>query len=512
VCGEHRLTYRELEARANRAAHVLAAMGVGPGDHVGIYQYNGTEYVECMLGVLKLRAVPININYRYVDDELRYLFDNADLVACAYHEEFAERLRRVAPDLPALCIETDYEDALAASPASRNFAPRSDDDLFIIYTGGTTGFPKGVMWRHEDFFVAALGAGNPQGPPVTTLEGMAEQARTRGALVMFAIGPLMHGAGTLGTLIALNWGSTAVLVRKFDAHEVWRTVERERVNSMSIVGDAMARPLADALDHASHDLSSLFVISSAGAIFSEAVKEALRSRLPSVMLLDSFGATETGFQGMGTAESSPDKGLRFTMLEGAAVIDEDGCIAPPGVVGRLARRGHIPLGYYKDPEKTAQTFVEIDGVRWVVLGDMARAEPDGTISVLGRGAVCINSGGEKIFPEEVEAALKSHPDVFDAVVIGVPDERWMERVAAVVQPRPGARPTLGELDAHCRARIARYKVPRELVLVDEIVRSPVGKPDYPWARAVAMQGDVGGQSGGAAPRPRSDERREERRC
>jgi acyl-CoA synthetase (AMP-forming)/AMP-acid ligase II len=215
---------------------------------------------------------------------------------------------------------------------------------------------------------------------------------------------------------------------------------------------------------------------------------------------------------MGTAESSPDKGLRFTMLEGAAVIDEDGCIAPPGVVGRLARRGHIPLGYYKDPEKTAQTFVEIDGVRWVVLGDMARAEPDGTISVLGRGAVCINSGGEKIFPEEVEAALKSHPDVFDAVVIGVPDERWMERVAAVVQPRPGARPTLGELDAHCRARIARYKVPRELVLVDEIVRSPVGKPDYPWARAVAMQGDVGGQSGGAAPRPRSDERREERRC
>jgi acyl-CoA synthetase (AMP-forming)/AMP-acid ligase II len=536
VCGERRLTYAQLEERANRLAHYLLANGVGEGDHIGLYLYNCIEYMEASLAAFKVRAVPININYRYVEEELRYLFDNADLVALVHHREFAPRIGTVAGELPRLrtflavddgssvdCSaigSVDYEEALTPSSPERDFAPRSADDLYILYTGGTTGMPKGVMWRHEDLFFAALMGGNPYGAPPERPEQVSENAKAGQVITSLPAAPLMHGAAQWAALIYLYSGGKLVLApgKRFDPHRIWQLVGEERVNSVSIVGDAMARPLAEALEKpgASYDTSSLFVIGSGGATYSEGVKAQLRAKLPNVLLMDRFGGSEGGNQGQGVDQSPGAAGPRFQADETTAVLGEDMRPLPPGsgVVGMLARRGHIPLGYYKDPEKTAKTFIEVDGVRWVVAGDMAMVEADGTITLLGRGSNCINSGGEKNFPEEVEAALRSHPTVFDAIVVGAPDERWGERVAAVVQPRPGSAPTLEELDAHCRTKIAGYKVPREVHLVDEIQRQPSGKPDYKWAKAIAAGSGAAAASrtdGDRAQRPKASGRRKAKR-
>jgi acyl-CoA synthetase (AMP-forming)/AMP-acid ligase II len=503
VCGDRRLSYAVLEARANRLAHHLESVGVGPGDHVGLQLYNCTEYVEAMIACFKVRAVPININYRYVEDELVYLFNDADLVALLVDTEFVDRVDAVRDRTPTLrhviTVGTgrradgavDYDEALAAQPDGRGFAPRSPDDLYVIYTGGTTGMPKGVMWRQEDLFFAGMGGADPVGTPVSTPEEVAERLATRGVLNMFPVAPLMHGAAQLATWIGFLQGAKVMLVRKFDPVDVVRTASSERANSLSIVGDAMARPLAEALEGpmAGTDLSSVFAISSAGAILSKAVREKLQSLLPKVMLLDNFGASETGFQGTATAASSPDKGLKFTVNQRSAVLGDDLKPIQPGSgdIGRVAQRGHVPLGYYKDEAKTAASFVTIDGERWVLLGDMATVEADGSIAVLGRGSVCINTGGEKVYPEEVEAVLKAHPAVYDAVVTGVPDERFGQRVAALVQLRPQAEAAETELVAHCRAHVAGYKAPRSVVVVPEIRRSPSGKADYPWAARVARE-------------------------
>ncbi len=510
VCGDRRLTYAELEARANRLANGLRARGIGAGDHVGLQLYNSTNYVEGMLAALKIRAVPININFRYVEGELRYLYDDADLVALVFHREFGPRVAKVAPEVRSLRVvihvedgsggdlggleSTAYDALLESASPSRDFEGRSDDDLFVIYTGGTTGMPKGVMWRHEDLFFAGLGGGNPGGEPVKSPDEVAANALERAPVGQMAVPPLIHGAAQLGTLIAFFWGNKAILVPRFDPHHVWRVAQEEKAVTMSIVGDAIARPLAEALAEpgTSYDLSSLAVLSSAGAVFSEAVKEQLRPHLPNVYLMDNFGASETGFQGTGVAGSGSGtrSGPRFAMNDRTAVLDDDLKPVEPGsgVVGRVAQKGHVPLGYYKDRGGTGNRFLEIDGVRWVLLGDQATVDADGSITFLGRGSVCINSGGEKIFPEEVEAAIKSHPDVFDAVVVGVPDPRWGQRVTAVVQPRSGTKLTHASLDAHCRTRVAGYKVPRELHLVERMERSPSGKADYPWAKRLAESG------------------------
>jgi acyl-CoA synthetase (AMP-forming)/AMP-acid ligase II len=490
VVGGVRLTSAQLDARSNQLAHHLSSLGVSVGDHVGLQLLNGVEYLEGILAALKIRAVPINVNYRYVADELRYLYDNAELVALLVNREFADRVDPARSDRlrHVMVVEDDYEAALAAQPTDRIDIERSPDDLYIIYTGGTTGMPKGVMWRQEDLFFAGLGGGNPQGEPVEKADEVAPNAVARGVMTMFPAPPLMHGAAQLGCLISFNWGQKIVLMPKYSGPAALELIEREKVNTVSLVGDAMARPLAEALDGA-RDLSSWIAMSSAGAILSDAVKEQFREHLPNLIILDSFGATETGFQGSAAAGSSPEAGLRFAMNNETMVVDDDlNPVAPgSGVVGKVARCGHVPLGYFNDPAKTAATFFERDGVRWVVPGDMAEVEADGTIRVYGRGSVSINSGGEKIFPEEVEAALKSHPAVFDAVVVGVPDDTWGQAVAAVVQVRDGHdAPALDVLDAHCRERIAGYKVPRRLAVVDEMVRSPAGKADYGWAREVAI--------------------------
>lgn len=507
VCGDRRFTFRELDERATRLAHHLAADGVKAGDHVGLCLYNGPAYVEGTFAAYKLRAVPINVNYRYVEAELSYLFDNADLAALIHGREFVPRIAHVRPGCPKLhtlvAVEdgthedlvglraTEYEAALAAASPARDFPPRSEDDLYILYTGGTTGMPKGVMWTQKDFFLSTVGPLLALGGPLPeSPEAVVDLASSGGGNVSFPIAPLMHGAALWVAMMTVLAGNTLVLSsqRKLDPHEVWSTVEREKVVGMSIVGDAMARPLIEALDEpgASYDLSGLFVIGSGGALLSPAVKAKMAERLPDVLVSDIIGASETGYQG--TFASADDQGRpRFVMGEHTTVLDDDGHPLEPGsgVVGRLARGGYLPIGYYKDPEKTASVFVEAGGKRWVLPGDMAMVDADGSIVLLGRGSVSINSGGEKIFPEEVESALKSHPDVFDVVVVGVPDERWGERVAAVVKARPGAAPTVEDLAAHAREHIAAYKVPREVHLVDEVVRSPSGKADYRWAKATA---------------------------
>jgi 3-oxocholest-4-en-26-oate---CoA ligase len=514
VCGDRRLTYAALEERANRLAHHFLGIGVQPGDHVGVQLYNCTEYVETMIACFKVRAVPVNVNYRYVEEELLYLFNDADLVALVHDTEFTPRIRAVSPEAPMLRAfvtvgageapdgAVRYDDAIAAQDSVRKFGPRSPDDLYIIYTGGTTGMPKGVMWRQEDLFFAGMGGGEPIGTPVSRPEEVAERAVNRGELVMFPVAPLMHGAAQLGTWIGFMQASKVVLVRKFDAVDVIQTAKREGANSLSIVGDAMARPLAEALagPMKGTELPSVFAISSAGAIFSQAVRDRLQELLPNVILMDNFGASETGFQGTGKPGSSPDAGLKFTVNSRTTVLDDDMSPIEPGsgTIGRVAQRGHVPLGYYKDEKKTKESFVTIDGERWVLLGDAATIEADGTIAVLGRHAVCINTGGEKVYPEEVEAALKAHPAVYDAVVTGVPDDRFGQRVTALVQIRPDhAAPSQEDLAEHCRTRVASYKVPRLVFVVPEIRRSPSGKADYPWASKVASDSMAAATTSGA---------------
>jgi 3-oxocholest-4-en-26-oate---CoA ligase len=502
LAGHRRLTYAALEARANRLAHALAARGVGAGDHVGLYLYNCAEFIETVLAAFKLRAVPININYRYVEGELSFLLKNADCVALVHSHELAARVRAVASEVPTLRLivsvggnpgaadgtAVDYEELLAQGSPARSFGPRSSDDLYIIYTGGTTGLPRGVMWRHGDVFYAGLQGGNPGGEPLATAAELAPQVLAReGPMVLLPAAPFIHGTAQWAAWIGFFSGGTVVIApgHHYDAALTARLIASERVNTLILVGDAMARPLADALAGPdAPDTSSLMVISSSGAILSDAVKAQLQERLPHTMILNNFGATETGHQGTAFSEGRPT----FYMDESNTVLDDDLRPVKPGsgVTGKLARRGRLPVGYYNDPEKTAATFLTLDGARWVVPGDLATVEEDGQITVFGRGAVCINSGGEKIFVEEVESVLKAHAAVEDAVVVGVPDDRWGQRVVAVVSPRAGALVTLGLLDAHCRARLAGYKVPRQLHVVAQLVRQPSGKPDYRWARDVAL--------------------------
>ena len=515
ACGDAEIHYRELEARSNQLAHYLAAAGVGPADHVGIYGRNSIELIEAILACYKLRAIPVNVNYRYVETELRYLFTEAELVALVHDRQFGDKVSALLPDYPgiraALAIEdgsgvglgasADFAGAIAGQSADRDFAERSPDDIYMLYTGGTTGYPKGVLWRHEDVW-RTLGGGID----FTTGERLPdewEQIRRGTAgpagMVRLTTAPLIHGSAQWGTLPGLFGGDTVVFVPQFDPHAVWRAVQRHRANVLMITGDAMARPLIEAYQQEDYDVSSLLAISSNAALFSPSVKEQYLTLLPNVVITDAIGASETGFTGLGYVSAGNKKAEGPTVTRGPStiVIDENDMPVGPGGIGRIARGGHIPLGYYKDPVKTAALFAEVDGVRYAVPGDYARVEEDGTITLLGRGNTCVNTGGEKVYPEEVEGALKSFGSVFDALVIGVPDERLGQRVAALVQPRDGYSIDLTALEAHLRTQIAGYKVPRSVWLVEQISRTPAGKADYRWARRYAEDQLAADQDRGA---------------
>jgi acyl-CoA synthetase (AMP-forming)/AMP-acid ligase II len=501
VCGARRLTHGALDERASRLANALSARGIGPGDTVGLQLANGPEYVEGMLAAFKLRAIPVNINYRYVERELRYLYEDSGIVALVAHRGFGDRVAQ-SLDIPlrALLVVEDgtdtaipsaaepYEDVLAAAKPERPAVDgRSGDDLYLIYTGGTTGMPKGVVWRHEDIFKSAMGGGDltQGGDYVSGPQALAERLPENG-IVALAAPPLMHAAAHWLTFHQLFTGGTVILMPggRFDPPEIWQTIAREKVFNVVLVGDAMVKPLLDELARGTYDTDALWVVASSGAPLSQHTKDRLAELLPGRMLVDSLGSSETGVLGAKGGQG----GATFQLNEHTAILDADGRKLSPGDgrVGRVARRGHVPLRYHNDPEKSAATFVEVDGVRWALTGDEALLESDGTVKMLGRGSQCINTGGEKVYPEEVEEPIKAHPDVEDALVVGVPDERWGERVVAVVQAVAGSTLELATLQEHTRASVAGYKVPRDLVLVDRIVRSPAGKADYRWAKQAAV--------------------------
>jgi 3-oxocholest-4-en-26-oate---CoA ligase len=497
-CGGAQRTYAQLEERANRLAHWFIDQGVAPGQHVGLYLSNCLEYVEATLAAYKVRAVPINVNYRYVAEELRYLFTDADLVGVIYQPEYAERLAEVSPDAPllrwSLAVGQEYEDALATSSPVRGFEARSGDDHYVLYTGGTTGMPKGVLWRHEDAFFACMGGGDTTRPEITSVRELAERIAPE-QTTFLALAPLMHAAGGWTVMINLLGGNRAVLwPGPLVPAEVWRTIERESVTATSAVGDAVLRPLLDAWDSFEQKphLGSLRMFSSGGAPLSPAVRERFLATFPTLPLSDGYGSSETGIQAgrvfVGPTGDGPEP--QFIARQAVVMDEETREPVPPGstTVGRVARTGRIPLGYYNDPEKSAATFVEWDGRRWSLTGDMGTVAADGTISLLGRGSICINTGGEKVYPEEVEAVLRRSDAVYDVLVVGAPDERWGQRVVAMVEPTPGTEPTEDDLRDLCRKYLAGFKVPKAVVFVEHIVRSPSGKADYRWAAEVAAGG------------------------
>ncbi len=524
--GDRVVTYAELEAEANRLAHYLSGQGVKAGDHVAIYAKNSVEHVVAVLAIVKIRAVNINVNYRYVEGELNYLFDNADVVALIHERTYAPLVAACAPKHEKLqtivvlpdALEPDdesdvssyggvlYADAVAGQSAERDFEPRSADDLHIIYTGGTTGFPKGVMWRHEDFW-RVLGGGIDfySGEPLGEFD-QSEQAKQDGRMTTFPLSPLMHGGAQAGLLMHLFAGHLTIVEPKFDPRRTWEIIEADKVQLIFMTGDAMARPLIEEYERKAatgtpYDGSSLFAISSSAAIFSPPVKKRWMEAFPDAIFTDSVGASETGFQGMGmTDKDAPvsTDGPVVGLGPSSVVLDDDNrpldLATNVGVVGRLGRGGSVPVGYYKDPEKSAKTFLEIDGERYSVPGDFARIEEGNRVTLLGRGSNCVNTGGEKVYPEEVEMAIKGHPGVYDCLVVGIPDEKYGQSVAAVVQPREGQTVELDDLREFLRAHLSGYKLPRSLTLVPEIPRNATGKAQYPRAKEMILAGAGEGAS------------------
>lgn len=512
VCGDYRATFAELDKRSNQMAHYLQSQGIGAGDHVGLYMYNSGEYLEAMFACFKIRAVPINVNYRYVGEELTYIFENANMVACVHGREFIPTIAEIRGSVPAMktfvCLEdgfdhdlailgsVDYEEARKSQSDARDFEQRSDDDLFILYTGGTTGYPKGVMWPHKNVFFAAMSgggafSGNPCVEPGDIVDRMAPNP-----MGGIALAPLMHGASWWYATLMLLAGNKVVLNhnRSLKGEEVWAIVEKEKLNIVQIVGDAMAIPLLDALDQNPDkwDLSSVFNVGSGGAVFSEAKQNAFKEKFPNCFITNAFGSSESGQMGADNGQKKEGAGLgEVTKSEFMDVIVTEGEGAPrhakPGETGIFSRSGYIPRGYYNDEKKTAETFIPVDGKTWLLTGDAAKLSEDGSsMTIFGRGSNCINSGGEKIFPEEVEQALKAHPDVYDALVVATPHERWGSQVTAVVSVREGREVNLENIQEEARKHISGYKVPRELHVADEIGRLPNGKPDYKWAKDYAL--------------------------
>lgn len=516
-----RLTYAELDARASGIAHLLVERGLGchterdalaghesGQDHLGIYLHNGNEYLEAMVGSYRARVAPFNVNYRYVEEELVYLLTDARTRALVYHAEFAPRLAAIRDRLPDLELlvqvaddsgndllpgALDYE-AVVGTPAPASGMPEPDgDDLYVLYTGGTTGMPKGVLWRNDDIYVTSMG-GTPFGTnePFASYDAIAEAARAAGGTTrLLMIPPFMHGAAQWSTFHTITGGGAIVLpdeVRHLDPADAIAVAAREKVVSIPVVGDAVALPLIEEVERGDHDLSGLAAFNNGGAPLTPGVRDRILAALPHVLVMDAAGASETGLQMSSLSLKGMEAGTAtFTPVPSTTVVDDlfSRVLEPGEGEGWLAQRGRVPLGYLGDAEKTARTFPVIDGVRFSIPGDRAVMSAEGQIVLLGRDGVTINSGGEKIFVEEVERALAAHPAVRDVVVVGRPSERWGSEAVAVVQLEDGAEATDADLLAEAERHIARYKVPKAIVRVASVQRSPSGKADYRWAKVQA---------------------------
>jgi fatty-acyl-CoA synthase len=513
VQGDRVVSWGRFDARADALAARFIDAGLTPEAKVAAYLFNAPEYLETYFAAFKAGVAPINTNYRYGGDELFYLFDNADAEAVVFHSQFADTLEPLRARLPKVKLwiavaepghpvpawAEDYEAVVAKVPAQRPVkAPwgRSPDHLLLLYTGGTTGMPKGVMWRQDDLF-NVIGAGGHATMGVLPLESLADIAKRRGAFeppTTLVCCPLMHGTGQFSAFITLNIGGTVALLpsRQFNAMELWDEAVRLKADNIVIVGLAFSTPMLEALEAnpTRWDLSHVKSMSSSGSMWSQENKRGLLSFAKNAMIMDSFGSSEA--VGLGASASAPGAEAAtaaFMLGPNCGVFTEEGRRVEPGSGerGLVAVSGFLPVGYYKDPEKSAKTFRTMEGQRWSVPGDWAEVNADGTLKLLGRGSQCINTGGEKVFPEEVEEALKTHPSIRDAVVVGVPDARFGERICAVVEPDPAApAPTLEEMSGHVKTRLAAYKAPRELVVVESIGRAPNGKVDYKASRERAL--------------------------
>lgn len=521
VQGNRRYTYAQIVARSNRLAAYLHSRGLGAKversslaghevgqDLLGIYAYNGPEYVEAMIGSWRARVAPFNVNYRYVKNELEYLLNDSGATALIYHASFAPRVADVKTKLPHLRVliqiadesgndlvhgAVDYESIVKSGTPVLPPNEPSPDDLYVLYTGGTTGMPKGVLWRQHDIFMTSFGGRNMYTGEVTgSYDEIAKRVAENPGTKLFTLPPLMHGAAQWSVMTALTTGQTVVFAEnpsRFDADEVVRIVEREKVMTVQVVGDAMARPIADAIERGTADVSSLAVVANGGALLTPTAKQRLIDVKPGLIVMDGVGSSETGIQmshmsspgavSTGTFNAGPDTSVASEDLDAILEPGHDG-------IGWLAQRGYVPLGYKGDEAKTAKTFPVIDGVRFSIPGDRARHLADGGIELLGRESQTINSGGEKVFVEEVETALLSHPAVADVVVSGRPSERWGQEVVAIVAIVDGAEADADELIEHASGAIARYKLPKAVVFRPSIVRSPAGKADYRWAREQAI--------------------------
>lgn len=518
VFRDRRISYSQFTDRTRSLANFLLDNGLSiredrstlspwesGQDHIGLYLYNGNEYLEGMMGAYKCRAAPFNVNYRYVDEELIYLLNNAKTRALIFHSSLSKHVESIRNHVPTLDLliqvqdddtktvdgAHEYEQIVQETPALPVDIELSPDDLYILYTGGTTGMPKGVLWRQEDIIIAALGGRRTNGEILQTVTEFVERSVDQNRKSLPAP-PFMHGAGHWNALQVLNAGGTVVIqneVKKMDAQDILDTIEREQVNNLLVVGDAFGRPIADALANSESEYPSLRNIITGGAIMTAKVKSDIIQSLPKVKIIDSAGSSETGGQATHVSDSTSGAATgRFTLSVNNAVLSEDMTeILSPGHhgLGWWARSGNIPLGYLDDEAKTQRTFPTLNNVRYSVPGDKVRLLEDGSLELHGRESVTINSGGEKIFAEEVEQALKHHLDVFDAVVAGRPSERWGNEVVAIVQLRESAMPTEDSLLSECSKHIARYKLPKAFIFVSEILRSPSGKADYKWAKSIA---------------------------
>jgi fatty-acyl-CoA synthase len=501
VQGDRRISWSELDRRANGIAQAFLDAGVAEQDKVAQYLYNGPEYLESVFATFKAGLAPINTNYRYLDDELVYLWDNGDAVAVVFHGTFAERIDGIRDRLPRVVLwlwvddgagpcppwAVPYEAAAEAGTATPVSGPwgRDGDHLLLLYTGGTTGMPKGVMWRQDDLFRSLVSTINPAVRDAEPDLQIIRDAVQAPGMTGLPACPLMHGTGCFTQLIVLSGGGCTVTLesRNLDIDELLATIERESVNTIAIVGDAFAKPMVRALDAApgKYDLSSLVVISSSGVMFSEASKQALLGHHPGMMIVDAFSSSEA--LGMGQSVSSASgtsTTAKFTVGEHTKVITDDGRAVEPGSgeTGRVAVGGFQPVGYYKDEAKSAATFIQFEGRRYSVPGDYATVEADGSLTLLGRGSVCINTGGEKVYPEEVEEVLKTHDSVADAVAVGIPDEKFGEAITAVVELVPGAPFDEGAIVGHVKDKLAAYKAPKRVLAIETIGRAPNGKVDY----------------------------------